>query len=368
MTIAPQEKDKDTGSPPGEIPASSTRKCVAGTIAGTILLVVAINFGLLWYLRHTPHNLGYWVVNHKWQTLAERQEPADWLILGDSSGLCSVDTNAIESELGGKALNLCTHADCTVLNGVWMLQAYIDKHGPPRGVILVHVYDVWQRSMLLSVMTPMPAWSMDYVDPRPRCAAGWREQARLFLYRDVPLDSQNRTLGRILQFRQTNASRDDTPRSYTSGGTIFMLRANPGYLEEDFAEHRAFLSQTHEFVVSADNRAALRRYAELSKRHDFPIFLFNSPLYEKLWNYPEFQAYFSLIPEDLAEIVADSPRFHCLVDHPMVFSGDMLQSVDHIIEPAAGPFTDRIARRIQETLTHESPAVVRRSIPETAQP
>ena len=54
-------------------------------LAGSLVMLVCINLGMIWYLGNYTSNYGYWTIHQKWQLLEHLDQPVDWLILGDSS-------------------------------------------------------------------------------------------------------------------------------------------------------------------------------------------------------------------------------------------------------------------------------------------
>ncbi|MEB3357540.1 MAG: hypothetical protein VKK04_12500, partial [Synechococcales bacterium] len=68
-----------------------------------ILLNVLAN-GFLDYLISRQ---GYFLASYKWNLLTDLKQPADWLVLGDSSCNQGVVPEILSQELGGTALNLC---------------------------------------------------------------------------------------------------------------------------------------------------------------------------------------------------------------------------------------------------------------------
>ncbi len=331
---------------PDEIIAPTARRRVVTTVFGTLLTVIFVNVAFLWYLHHTAHNLSYWMLGYKWELLRELPEPVDWLVLGDSSGNQAVDTAVLEAELGGRALNLCVGGRFTAVSDALMLDAYVRRHGPPRAAIIVHVYDIWPRVLALPLLARFPADAVREADLQPVCAAGWRNRLRLFLYRYVPLDSQNRTIGRILQGRATNLS---VGRLTFRQGYMPLTTARPEQVEGDFRGHLDRLSAGEEFQISRDNADALARIVRLAAEHDFPVFLVNSPMYEGLWQAESFQAYFAGVSRFLNEAAAASPHVEYVLQRPITFPADQLQNVDHITATAAARYTSALAREIRTT-------------------
>ncbi len=89
-----------------------------------------------------------------------------WLVLGDSAAGSGVLEEPLGRELGAPAMNLSAVADFTVLNLSWLAQRYVERCGPPIGVILAHTPTAW------AVRTPPP-------EIVPVVAADWAALGRL---------------------------------------------------------------------------------------------------------------------------------------------------------------------------------------------
>src|SRR5262245_9968724 len=126
-----------------EIVGPTTPRKILLTLLGTVSVIALINLVFVFQSM----NLGYRVIQQKWEMLLDLKQPVDWIVLGESSGSEGVTPDIISQELGGKALNLCTIGNMLVVNDAWMLDKYIAKFGPPRGVVIVHVYDIWDRDI-----------------------------------------------------------------------------------------------------------------------------------------------------------------------------------------------------------------------------
>ncbi len=332
---------------PQEVPVPRTGSQVWTTLLLTGALVVALNFACLAYLRQHPQNLGYAAAQHKWRLLRDLNTPVDWLILGDSSGLCGVDPVLVGERLGGRALNLCTLGAYAAVDDVWMLEEYLRRFPPPRAVVLVHVYDVWHRSLHRPMLTPIPADRFANSAVQPVCARGVRNQFRLWLYRYAPLDSQTKSLRTL--FRGQLSRADPVARAVRAYPTGFMPIVEPdaANVAADCAAHLAFLERRPRPRLSEDNRAALQRLCELADEHALPVVIVNSPVYEALWEAPAFQRYFRQIPPMLREATAASPLVQVAVDAPPTFSQALMQNVDHVTEPAAAVFGTVVSERVR---------------------
>jgi hypothetical protein len=337
---------------PREQPVSASPRRIAATVVLTLLLVAGANFAFRTHLRQRADNLGYWMLDYKWSLLRDCDTPVDWLVLGDSSGNQGIDPRVLGAALGGRCLNLCTVGSFTALSDAVMLDAYVRRHGPPRGVVLVHVYDVWNRDLKLPLAARFDPGALAAAGLTPACVHGWRDRVRLWLYRYVPLDSSHKTIARILQGRETNASAG--PFHFVNG-YMPQWRPAPHAVHDDFDRHMAKIAAPAESAadtcagteLSADNRAALERIVALADAYDFPVYLVPSPVYAGLWDVPAFRTHFARVHDEIAAVFAASPRTQVLFHAPATFAADEMQNADHVTARAAADFTATVGREIR---------------------
>lgn len=345
---------------PSEVIHRSRPASVAATITGTLLTVVLINIGFNQHLASTPHNFGYWLVDYKWNLLERTNQPVDWLILGDSSGNQGVDPDVLEDTLGGEAINLCTIGHGLALNDALMLDEYLRRFPPPRAVIIVHVYDVWHRKMTQPFWARIPSSVTRRASYQPACAEGWRNQIRLFLHRYVPLDTQTKTLQKVLQGRKTDATAEI---GYFDEGFLVTSRAYVDSVHDDTAGHLARLETRPEFRMSDGNVAALKTIVALADDHDLPVFIMPAPIYEGLWSNPQIQKYWIDGMEQLQAIAASSPHVHCPLIRPLTFPAEQMQNADHLTAIAARRYTLELARQVSSSRAYAADPPLGPSVP-----
>lgn len=319
--------------------APSSRRQVLGVLAGAIAGVLLLNYAAAVALANDSRNLGYWLVRQKWERLNDLREPVDWLVLGDSSGNQSVMPSVLAERLGGRAVNLCTVANMLAVNDAWMLDAYIQRMGSPKNVVLVHVYDSWRRDLETALVTKIPRpWGF-WRDLSPPVQLSNRQLAEAALDRYAPLYSRHATLASLLR------RSDPSPiGAFTLGDDGFMnvVSAKPEAVEREREEH-AKVAREQPFVMSAMNRAALTRIRGLAETHGFDVYLANAPIYGRLWEEPGFAAYYAGVMRELKALIGSSERMHLLLEQPMQFPVSELQGVDHVTGAGALRYSAHLA-------------------------
>lgn len=307
------------------MPATPARR-LRDTLALTAALLVLFNLLAALFLDRHTSNLGYFVVREKWKLLLGLERPVDWLILGDSSGNQAVRPDLFETGMGVKALNLCTVGGGTLVNDAWMLESYVRRLGPPKRVVLVHVYDVWHRrpNSLVFAQIPLGGAQLARLSPDPGFTG--KEQAYFALSRYLPLYFENTSLADAAMYPWKAGQTS----SLSADGFMEVLEAAPERVVADQARHLEFV-RAHPFEVSPTNRAALERILALADQHQFDVVFVHSPIYDGLYAEKDFRAYFDRADQMLAELAAAHPRFHVLLEAPQTFPKEQMENTDHVV-------------------------------------
>ena len=330
---------------PDELKHERVQPVSAGELRRVLMLVVlfAVSANVLAgvVLRRWSPNFGYAVANMKWERLLTLHEPVDWLVLGDSTANQGVDPQVLATHLGGRALNLATIADMTAINDAWMLQEYVRRFGPPRGVILVHAYDMWSREVVDQTLGEVPLpwgywWRLD-----PPLQVGFARAVRLAALRYVPLYARQDSL---LALIRGTAPRDVPP--LTDGGFMEAWKAAPTQVDADAAEHLTFTRRGGR-VLSDDNRRALAAIGALADEYGFEVFVASSPLYEPLYRDATFRGFYDKVGTRLKAWTNERPHRHYVFSKPVLFSRDVMQNADHVTTAGARHYTEVLAERIE---------------------
>ena len=326
----------------GERVKPVTRKELALVIGLCVVLAAGANSAARWAVDTFAPNLGFRVYQTKWKQLLALSEPVDWLVLGDSSANQGVDPEFLERYLGGRAINLATIADASAVVEAWMLEQYIARFGPPRGVVLIHVYDMWQRPIQYQLLaeTPLP-WGY-WNTMEPRVDMNFRQTMQVAEFRYLPLYARQDSLLLLLHGK---TDFDERP-VITDGGFMKVTRANPRSVATDVQEHLAF-TRDNTFTMAEENQRALDTIAALADRYNFDLFLANAPLYSGVYDNQSFRAYYRQVVDALTTRFAGNRHFHYLFQQPMLFSIDVMRNVDHLTTAGARRYSEELARRLE---------------------
>jgi hypothetical protein len=319
---------------------------VRALIAGTLMPVVLVNALVAWVMPNHSPDRGARVSRTKWHLVERAPAGTDWLILGDSSALRGVDPQLLDRRLGTRSINLGTTRRMLVTGDAWLLSEFIRRRGPPKGVLLVHVHEVWHgdRSWLVSSLSDIPKpwgfWAR--MDPPLPLAPG--EQWRVFLSRYVPLYADNQSLAVTLQY-PWKFIRYFSSIGMEPNGYMPVDRTNAGEVDQDL---RRNLDDTRgrRFEISAINLEALGRILALAEQHGFEVYLANSPVYQALYDAPEFRAYFRQVQAALRALDAAEPRLRYIAQEPSTFPKEQMENCDHVTSEASPAYTNRLADEI----------------------
>lgn len=331
-------------APRGEFLPNASARTILANFLGACFVVFMLNLAFMFLVKAYPTNLGYWLVESKWNLLKNLDAPTDWLILGDSSCNQGVDPQTLTDELGGTAVNLCTIASLLLTNDAWMLEKYIERFPPPENILIVHVYDIYQRKADPVVVgkIPLPYGFWNKLTPSISLSAG--DKWNVLLTRYLPLYSQNRTLKQIVLYPWILK----TPK-FTSRKDGFMIsrEASPVQVEEDFERHASSLRKKT-FEISPANQKALNQILAFAQQHNINIFFANSALYEKLAVDKYFKIYFADEKKELTALFADTPQVRYITDSPMPVGAMQAENIDHITYPAAKLYTKHLTDQIRQ--------------------
>lgn len=333
---------------PEEVLLPITWRRSLATVFLTVLFFVAINLLIKWYLIAYPINRGYWVTHEKWEMLDSLSEPAEWLILGDSSAIQGVVPSVIEEQLGGQAINLATTAGIALLDDVWMLEEHIERYGPPKNVLVVHTVDVWDRDiayqgsiLIAKIPRPWGFWRASAVDPGLDSDL-WID---IFLARYLPLYGETGSLLTVLGRAIVTPERlFENPYRMEPDGYIPVNQTSSGSTVTETEETINKFEQNG-FYISPINQTALDRMVALADEHDFELYLANGPLYEGLAQASAIQEFFADLNQTLEESAGRSNNAHYLT----LLAGmplEQMQNIDHVNHAAAEVYSQMLASEI----------------------
>jgi hypothetical protein len=339
---------------PTEIENGATwREIVISTVIA-VFVVLVVN-GVLAF-SGVSATIGYNLVfRGKWQHIHNPGHSVpDLLVFGDSSGLFGVSTSVLDSVLGVRSWNYATTAGALTLDDAVMLAEFIELHGSPEGVLIVHTYDVWHRHPNRALYANYPVFWQARSQFKGTSAFSTYDVMWIAAMRMLPMAHIRERTAKYARFPwriqvDTNEQLESLSNRQEHGQNRATI-SDPSRVVADYAKHLSFnipaaMSPTD--PISAENRAGLNRIAELAHTRNFPVYLANGPILEDLAADPSFSSAFVRIDSALTSFAKAHRQVHYidLLDrHPLE---DMQYSVEHILHTAADRYTARLARAIQ---------------------
>lgn len=312
---------------------------------GTLIFVIIFNFTAKLYLKENTTNRGYWIINKKWEILSKQKKPVDWLILGDSSCNQGVVPTILNERLNTSSINLCTIGDMISLDDSWMLETYIQRFGEaPKNILIVHVYDAWSRGVNRPVFAQVPLDWGYWKRLEPKLHFAKRDTLQLFIERYIPLYSQNQSLSDLFK-SPYDAFKRNQNFQLDKDGFMIWEKPNPEYVEAQRKMHLDF-TRKYKFNFSSNNREALEHIVKLAEKHDFNVYIANSPIYEKLYEHKDFKAYFTQVQDTLDGYAAKSDRVN-YIREPITFPKEDMENADHLVYSAAKVYTNKLISEIE---------------------
>jgi hypothetical protein len=322
-------------------------KDILTSILGMLLVVGSANFAAQWFLSNHTLNRATWLIKEKWAILENLNQKQDFLVLGDSSCNQGVPIDVLEQTFQAQGTNLCTIGNLTALNDAWMLDRYIQRWGAPKQVIIVHVYDVWHRQASSHWMSKIPLDALTYQRLNPQIDYSVKGKLEVFISRYLPLYTESDSLSNWIRFPK--ASQEKLASFVLDNNGFMPLEApNPSRVREDSAFHLDQIAK-RKFSLSSENRRALDQIATLAQQHDFQVYIANSPIYEGLYNQPEFRRYYETVQADLKKYVDEHENLHLVFSEPMMFKAEQMENSDHVVYSSAKVYAAQLADEIQRS-------------------
>ncbi len=329
---------------PDEVVAPATPRSVTVSF-GLALLVVALANGLaIAALHRTTPNPATHVVKAKWALADEGLGPGYSLILGDSSGNQGLNPEFLNELVGGEWVNLCTFANHLTLGDAWLLEQYIQRHGPPERVLVVHVYDIWARPVYADAFADIPRPFGFWGQMNPPLDLTVKGQVEIAIQRYLPLYFSDRSLKMLLMHPGRVKA---VHERINAQGFMAETVSDPAQVQGDYEEQLAKAQAMHT-ELSEPNREGLSRIAELAATHGFTVDLVYGPMYDALWEEPEVRDYFAEVDQQLHELVDEHDGLRLLHDEPATYPITQLQNCEHLTVDGAADYTKRVAAWILE--------------------
>jgi hypothetical protein len=324
-------------------------KEIAFNVLGALLVLLLLNGFANGFLTYLISQRSFFLASYKWNLLNRIEKPVDWLVLGDSSCNQGIIPEILSQELDGTALNLCIFGPLLAFNDAWMLEQHIRRVGPPKNVVIIHVYDLWERDLgdeTFAHLSRIPMAPETLKSFSPSLELNFGHRLQWFAFRYLHLYTSSDTIVDFLRepVETLKGSREFT---VTSSGFMPKYNPNPRDVEEDVAEHINIV-QDKDFEISEINQRSLEAIQVLAETYEFDVYFVSSSFYEKLYNRPKFRRYLRKVRRGLRDFTRSSDRLHVVMDEPLTFDKHQMENVDHLIKSAAEIYTQQVGEQLRE--------------------
>jgi len=310
-----------------------------------LMIFIVVNFLAYFYLNNYTSNKGYFIVKKKWDIVTKTEKKkVKWLIVGDSSGNQGVSTDKFENNFDGDAYNVCTLGDNTCLIDSWMIDYWIRKHGAPENILMVHVYDVWERTGNSYMFSQNPLTLAFTMSLSPDYFS-FSKKINLLFKKYFALYFQNNSISKIIKNPHNLFSEFYKMDEH---GYMKTIRSNRTRVQKDIKGHLWNLRNHKEKVSFSEiNKASLSAIKQMVEENNINLFIANSSLVDTLYYTKEYQNYFKDIKFYLSNYCNQSTNIHYINNPQMIFPDTVMENADHLINSAALDYTNKLIQEIK---------------------
>ncbi|HEY1038476.1 MAG TPA: hypothetical protein VGF30_03680 [Bacteroidia bacterium] len=330
--------------PVEEIVKPSGKGEITTIFSFVLSVLLVLNVALYYYFEKFDPRDWKFLAHIKWGILKNLNGPADWLITGDSSGNQGIETSPFKEELGETAYNLCTIGPMLTLDDSWMLEYHINKYGPPKNVLMIHVYDLWNRKADHEVLSENPVTTIFKDGLGPDLGWSYSQKAKMLSYRLFPIYSKHHGLKMLL----SGEAKWFVPAAEVdSSGFNKRILPKPDNVIKDTEGHIKFVKDSA-FALSDECRMGLKHIKALVDKHNIELYITMSPLHDSLYFNPYFQKYKNSIDSMLYDFAQNDKHIHLINNPPMVFKAEEMDNSDHVVGKASHTFTLHLINEIKK--------------------
>lgn len=321
---------------PQEVFYLTKRKKILQLIIGTISLFLAFNAVLYIFLINNPHNFSAAIIIEKWNLIQKiKGKEISCLLIGDSSGNQGLVTDLFPNP--ESTYNLCTIGDFILYDDVLMLKYLIDNQTIPKKIVIVHVYDVWERNLNKEGFQHTPVLNFSNTSHLDFVSLSKTKQLELFRDKFFPIYSQKETVSQLILNPQTLLF----SHYFTKNGFMPQEEVREKSVLSDVEGHKkAVFNNT--FELSKENEKSFEYLITLIEKYKIPTYIIESPLAQELFDDADYKTYNYSIQEKLKSIAAKSDYLNFIAFDKRTFPASMMQSADHVTKKGAIIYTNNV--------------------------
>ncbi|MBI2191847.1 MAG: hypothetical protein HYU36_07680 [Planctomycetes bacterium] len=356
----------------------------AAVVAAALILLADAGFSRFARGILTDHTLLYTLQRER----AEGPR-AEILFLGDSTLGYSVDAEEVSREAHRTARCLALVGYFGAYGDFRLLKETLDRGRAPDAVVLMHVYDAWERDIhpvlynrcvpplreaagefLLRRREPMRM--MDILLGRALVVYRYKSLIQNALVQNflplLPLDTDPRAakMDVLAEFHRRNgwsSLGELEARNQKIRKEVLDLGYYPvepfweNALEEDIQDHEQFV-KSNRFRISPDNLYWLDRTVETAAAAGIPVYFAYGPILRECLESPRFQLYLSDLRAFFAEYARTHTGFAVLSeDFYATDRREAINAIDHVQLEGRIRYTRHLTRLLSAVLDRVNPSV-----------
>ncbi|MCF8381631.1 MAG: hypothetical protein K9H49_18805 [Bacteroidales bacterium] len=233
-----------------------------------------------------------------------------------------------------------------LVDGVWMLDNLIKRDLAPKNVIMVLVYDSWNRNIHPALYGQYPfKWVYgDAVKPKIILPKQYRKE--IFYSHFLPIYHQAERVRTII--KKPAGFKKDLPYIDEKGYNPYPWGFNEREIIADAQWHREFTIDRKPYI-SPHNILAINYLHEIAKKTDINIYIANSPVYDDLMADSTFNSFYTELAMIISNELSGYQNIHYINNPPLLFEMKYLQSADHLTDEGATIFTNHLLKEITGT-------------------
>lgn len=302
----------------------------------------------------------------------------DILILGDSSAQFSLEPNTIQEISGLSCYNFATIGNGAWASNYFLLKTYLKNNRPPKYLLLMSVYDSWQREIfsegVIDVLgsnfrkdtfkiffnNDIVGWNKKY--PFIRAFSTQILPSQRYKYEIIRMlrlaknsktsffESMSKLIRRNADMKKNLLMNDGNYRDFIVPWLDIELYKDSQYLEKkifkEMEKHLNFV-ENNVFYVSKLNTFYLNKIIKEARRKNAVVFLSLPPLLDEFYSHEKSQSYLSSVKAYIKSLEQNTINVHLLnEDFHVVTIEKLFDQIDHLKKDEANAFSERLAKEI----------------------
>lgn len=326
----------------------------------TILVIEITTYGIFNSLL--PRNPTTMNVYSRYQLAKTANKPVDILILGDSSCGSAISASQLGQQLNKKVVALNTGARTALMGNYFILEEYLNVNEPPEKLLIMFVYDVWPRSLsdwaivqVINLNFRDKIWSLlnspglEGYQFFLESTVKFLQPSRLYKWEYKRLIGSGMSISEYRQngekYLEESIERLYNPLIPTEDEEEEMFY-KPDQIEKDLEKQIKKVKST-EFNVSKLNEMYMEKIIEICMQNGIEVYYIPHVVHSGFYNDPDGKLRLQAIRSFLRNYEVNYPNFKVLIEHYLVSTEGLSNSIDHANRNTRKVFTNIVAEELK---------------------